>query len=297
MFDTSSLPTMRELGLVSNTRKSIQSYVSKHKTEWDKELKTDQKISKFIRPQESQLPYSIEYWNDKTYLVHTNICHATGGNKKIMYSVDIKKEIVYARDKPLKKSGKKKLVQEARKIDSFKGSRGLIQNTRSSSYLSKDKNEEKFHMIQELYSGTFDSLILRKLSDKELKIVALDLIHGLAAIHGKGLLHNDLKGANILFQLKKNTVIKSLFCDLGETSDGSDSATKISLKKEQSKEVILLLGMIQSLYRSQGKPCPKVIEDMVAIPNMEGVRRLGLKPAGLSAEEALLNLESYYKKH
>jgi len=66
--------------------------------------------------------------------------------------------LLYVRGKAIK-GGTTMVEKEAKVIDSFTGCLSIFQNVRISNYLNKGRTAEKFHIVQELYEGTFDQLL------------------------------------------------------------------------------------------------------------------------------------------
>lgn len=282
------------IGISKETILSINHYVKKHQGNWDQELLTDKKISKFIRHRDSGLPFSIEYLNNGSIIGHTKNLHAHGQNKNIFLSGDINKGILYARAKPITSGGKTKVEKEAAAINSFSGCRGIIQNMHASYYLDKAQSAEKFHYLQELFAGTFDELMQKQLTNEELELVVLDLINGLAAIHSKGLVHDDIKAANIIYQLNDSgKVSKCVLCDLGEITDASNWLPGgFSLIEAQHSEVDQLLNMLGRLYRAQGQTVPAIFREL---KTMHEENPWDLPPRdAASASDAAISLKSYF---
>lgn len=243
----------------------IYSYIMSQKPVWDHELGLSKKASIFVRHAESGLPFSIQYWKNGECLVYTKKVIGQGQFKKATLSMDLINKCLFVRLKWLNDSftNPKDVIQEVSITDSFLGKKGIIQIHHSSYYPSKkNTNKMKFHIIQHLYSGTFDILWLRTLSTLEVKTMMDDLMHGLAAIHEKCLIHNDLKPSNILIQIdeKTNRVVSAVLSDLGLVTNIDDYSLKEVLK-EQAFEVKYLLKLFRKLLSSHNMVIPNFIDN------------------------------------
>jgi serine/threonine protein kinase len=276
-------------------------YVKANKDSWDQQLTTNQQSSIFLRKRETGLPFSIQYWKDGAWVIHSKKLKDSGGNKKVLISADIINERLFARIKPLYSSpaGRENVISESKLIDSFSNINGIIQNYRSSEHLSKnDAKGMKFEILQELYEGTFDILEKISLSKEEIKMLMIDLMSGLAEIHERGLIHDDLKPKNILIQVDSNgKFMRAVLCDLGGTTDGKNFEPpfdKEKLKEAQGKEVDRLIGLFRGLHRSKNMDFPYFIDELSSIPDLPFIRDLGISPKpSVTAREALEALSLY----
>lgn len=273
----------------------INEYVTKNKDSWDVQLQFSKKEdSLFLRSKETGLSFSLQYWKDGEWVVHSKMSKGNGGEKKLLVSVDLVNKFIFARMKPLYSSmGYENIIRESKIIDTFSGMRGIIQNYRTSYYQSKNNDKVKFEILQELQEGTFDLLENRSLSKEERVLIMKNLMSGLAVIHEKGLIHADIKPKNILFQIdsETNQVVDAVLCDFGSTTDGKSFLppfTSETLEQNQRSEVNRLLGLFRNLHRSQKIEIPEFIDKLSEIPNLPFLKEMGIMPrASASAKEVL----------
>ncbi len=274
-----SMSAINTYELTDAARSSIISYVTKNQEQWDKELTASTKDSRFIRRSKSDLHFSIEYWKDKTTLVYTKTPFAWGKYKRVSYAYDVRTGVPYAR---VRSGNVQDLKKEAKLIDLFHKTKGVIQNLRRSSYLDKKNKYEKFHLIQELYTFTLRSFRMSELNDAGWKTVILNLMGGLAAIHEKGVAHSDIHPDNLLIKMEEGVVKKAVICDFGR-------ATTDTWDFMRSKEVGHLLGDIfMWKCKIQEKDCPEFIKELVGksyIPRYM-----------VTSKDALNKLKAYYEK-
>lgn len=268
----------------------IFSYVEDHKAKW---LSTVTEDSIFIRKDKSKLPFSLEFWKDGTWLIHTKEIKDCGSNKKVLISVDLIKKCFYARLKPKfsDSQNEQNVRDEALKIKLFEGCRGVIQICRLSDYESEDGLRKKCALIEGLYDVTFNKLYKMQLSLEEITKIALDLMTGLASIHQKGFIHRDLKEKNIVVKLDQNEkVVEAVICDLGCLSDGKEfdpPLTKDEIIQAQSKEVGYLMALFQNLYCSHQHKFPEQLEEFVSF---NGQIKKSINP-----QEILELINSFYR--
>ncbi len=243
------------IGLNEESCAQITDYVIENQHLWHKKLKKSNEDSIFIRRGEDDLPLSLQFWRDGEWMVHAKEIVSNGNNKKISISGDPINVKIYARVRPLHFDPALRLsvVEEAEKIAAFQGKEGIIQNHKTSTYPRRGSTEWNFEMFQDFYSGSLDILEGRDLTRDELHRISIDLMRGLAAIHEKRFLHEDLKSANILVLIDSLTglVVKAVLCDLGCTTDTQNFCNPHSSDKLlnlQRNEVNRLLEIISGLY-------------------------------------------------
>lgn len=294
---------LSKCGITEQIANNILSYVDVHKSMWNQELKANSQQSLYQRSDLTNLPFSIQYWMDGEWLVHTRTEINRGASKKALYSVNLCDQCFFARLKPCGYSleAQTKLINESQDIEAFAGKQGVIQNHRTSYYPShKYPGETRFEIIQDYFQGNLDILWKMKLTTEEINLVTIDLIKGLAAIHEKGFIHRDLKDANILamIDLKTKKVQKVVICDLGEMKSVKNDYSLEELDEEQRKEVNKILGLITKLHRSQDKPSPSFISKLKWIPDDPIFTDKGMKPRPAStAQEALKEILAYYNQN
>jgi serine/threonine protein kinase len=286
------------IGLDEDSFAQITDYVIENKHIWHKKLKKNKDDSIYIRRCEDALPFSLEFWRDGEWMVHTQEIIDRGDNKKITISVNPEHQRIFARIRPLRFDCelRSSIVEEAEKIAVFQGKEGVIQNHRTSVYKRRASNEWNFAMFQDLYSGSLNNLLTRTMTQEELHLITMDLLRGLAAIHEKGFLHEDLKPANILVQIDSQTglIVKAVLCDLGCAAQIQNSCPHLSdeLINWQRSEVTRLLEIISTLYSDREMQVPPLIEELIGDPDLRVSKEQGLRPRpAATAKEALLALQ------
>lgn len=265
-------PRPIHFGITETVNQSMQSYISTHQDEWAVELATTRKLSKFIRHSESGQLFSMEFWQDWVCLIYPKDCFAMfeGTAKKLMYAVDLKRDVVYARLKPFfseedesshKYMKVQRLKNEARVIDSLADLPCIVQNFRSSSYLDKRYNEEKFHIIQELYDANLKNFqrIIRGFNRGQLEKITLDLSAVLSKLHERGIVHGDVQVYNVLCKINGFS-IDYAFCDF----EVGGEFLQVSREDPDFKEVVKrdaadFLEMVEELYTEQNELAPNII--------------------------------------
>lgn len=124
-------------------------------------------------------------------------------------------------------------------------------------------------MIQKLYQSDLQKMLdypKAPFSSEDLEVIMIDLIHGLKAIHERGLIHDDLKRQNILVEwdVHTNRVIEAVICDLGMVRDCALEYTVQEKEEYQNSEVKCLLRLFVNMYTRQNVRIPIFLEELLA---------------------------------
>jgi len=104
-----------------------------------------------------------------------------------------------------------------------------------------NKNKGKVSVVLEMCSnGSLQDVInnVGKIPEVELASVTRDILKGMSFIHGKGLLHRDIKPGNILLTLGKNRPVAKV-ADFGLVKDFDKTLPMGQLQREASKKLAI----------------------------------------------------------
>lgn len=268
----------------------IYSYVTANKESWNQLLNQKQTESLFLRKGSTHLPYSIEYWKNGQCFFYTDVLIGQGMHKNVFLAAELTSQSLVARVKPFSnKEDLQDIIQEGNFLNSFVGSKGIV-NAYGNSYYPSKKNSAlmKYHMLQTLYECDLEYFLKNKiqLEEDDLKKMISDLLMGLAAIHNKGLLHEDLKPKNILIKFDRvtNKISEAALCDLGMTSSGHYYKSSEEKETAQKWEVYFILRRIQVYAKIYEIEIPQFIHQFIDNLNEQCL---------VSAEKALEKLEAW----
>lgn len=304
-------------GISVEVAKEVLNYFQAHHQEWNDQLQNSPKDSLLLRHKDTKLPFTIEYWKTGELLIHTKKCIGSGGQKRVMVSIDLLNQQLLARVKGEMET----ILPEAQLTDLLAG-RGIVKKHKDSHYLGKDTSENankpKYAMILELYDGTIDQLENIQLPSEDIQHIALNLAIGLAELHEKGMLHNDYKQKNIFYKIDPETGrVMVVLGDFGSALHKSKMNNSVDdNQKLENQEVERMISEILGIHKTNNMEPPPFLEEAILVNTMYNTRYSNktiynlvvksfqdenrLVPAHdqpISAKQVANLLEEYYKNN
>jgi serine/threonine protein kinase len=263
----------KKAGVSMEVAKEALNYFQEHHKEWNDQLHNSAKDSLLLRHKDTKLPLTIEYWKTGELLVHTKKSVGSGGQKKVMVSIDLLNRQLLARVKGEKET----TLSEAHLTDLLSG-RGIVKKYKDSYYLRKDSSDNahksKYAMILELYDGTIDQLDNFNLRPEDIQHIVLDLAIGLAELHEKDLLHNDYKQKNIFYKIDTETGSAMVVLgDFGSTLCKSEMNNSVEdNQRQENLKTERMVYEILRIYKKNNVVSPLFLEDALLINALYNTR-------------------------
>ncbi len=160
---------------------------------------------------------------------------AGGGYKKVRHSIHVQDAVETKKKESkatlfvqaLNKNGQEIDSNEYEYYKKFAGQRGILSVHSMYVYFSEKKLEDRQCIFQDAFDSDFfkyvDNMIMTNtpLDKKAIMQIALDVGHGLRAVHREGIIHHDVKLENILIKKTEKGYV-AVLCDFGLAFNKND---------------------------------------------------------------------------
>lgn len=209
----------RELGLTSKEAKDLSKFIEQHEKEWELSTFTGQRYPRSTYP----LPRTLEVFKDTDGSVKIMVLGKTKGGVPLIgkgSSKSAKKAIEWKSGQPyadvVVHDGLDEFMKEVAMTNAIAGRPGLASPfLRARMYTGKG-GKAKAGAFQPLYPERLDAVLQKgNLTPLQRKILARDILTGIAGLKALGIEHGDLKLDNIYISLDREGNPRAHIADFG----------------------------------------------------------------------------------